>query len=74
MIYYVLGTLKPADVPSAWIDMVDPCVKVMENQVKIEIEAAMTYLAMVIFKSLTINNNGFLVCIFNKLYNIFKYF
>lgn len=42
-----LGTLKPADVPITWIDMVDPCTKIMESQVKTEIEAAMTYLAMV---------------------------
>jgi len=27
--------------------MVDPCIKVMESQVKTEVEAAMTYLAMV---------------------------
>jgi hypothetical protein len=30
--------------------MVDPCIKVMESQVKTEVEAAMTYLAMVFAK------------------------
>ncbi|XP_058807318.1 ferritin heavy chain-like [Phymastichus coffea] len=39
-------TIKPAEVPQAWRDMVNPCIRIMENQVKVEIEAAMTYLAM----------------------------
>ncbi|XP_033208250.1 ferritin subunit isoform X2 [Belonocnema kinseyi] len=40
--------------------MVDPCVKVMENQVKIEIEAAMTYLAMgAHFARDSVNRPGF---------------
>ncbi|XP_029664022.1 ferritin subunit [Formica exsecta] len=53
-------TLKLADIPTSWIDMVDPCIKVMESQVKIEIEAAMRYLAMgAHFARDTINRPGF---------------
>ncbi|XP_072748033.1 ferritin heavy chain [Anoplolepis gracilipes] len=53
-------TLKPADIPTSWIDIVDPCVKAMESQVKIEIEAAMKYLAMgAHFARDTINRPGF---------------
>lgn len=53
-------TLKPADVPTAWLDMVDPCIKVLENQVKTEIEAAMTYLAMgAHFARDSVNRPGF---------------
>ncbi|EZA47606.1 hypothetical protein DMN91_012407 [Ooceraea biroi] len=53
-------TLKPADIPTSWIDMVDPCIKIMESQVKTEIEAAMTYLAMgAHFARDTINRPGF---------------
>ncbi|XP_070152702.1 ferritin heavy chain [Polyergus mexicanus] len=53
-------TLKLADIPRSWIDMVDPCIKVMESQVKIEIEASMRYLAMgAHFARDTINRPGF---------------
>ncbi|XP_076235445.1 ferritin 1 heavy chain [Calliopsis andreniformis] len=53
-------TLKPADVPKIWLDMVEPCTKVMEAQVKTEIEAAMTYLAMgAHFARDTVNRPGF---------------
>ncbi|XP_014476181.1 PREDICTED: ferritin subunit [Dinoponera quadriceps] len=53
-------TLKPADIPTTWLDMVDPCIKIMESQVKIEVEAAMTYLAMgAHFARDTINRPGF---------------
>lgn len=53
-------TLKPADIPSRWIDMVDPCIKILESQVKTEVEAAMTYLAMgAHFARDTINRPGF---------------
>jgi hypothetical protein len=43
----ILGTAKPAKIPKEWRDMVAPCVKILEAQVKVEIQAAMTYLAMV---------------------------
>ena len=53
-------TLKQADIPSAWIDMVDPCIKVLEDQVQKEIDASMTYLAMGIhFARDTVNRPGF---------------
>ncbi|KAH0949893.1 hypothetical protein HN011_002777 [Eciton burchellii] len=53
-------TSKPPNVPTSWIDMVDPCIKVMESQVKTEVEAAMTYLAMgAHFARDTINRPGF---------------
>ncbi|KAG7210370.1 hypothetical protein KM043_011905 [Ampulex compressa] len=53
-------TLKPADIPTMWIDMVDPCIKILESQVKTEIEAAMTYLAMgAHFARDTVNRPGF---------------
>jgi len=53
-------TLKPAEIPTSWIDMVDPCIKILESQVKIEIEAAMKYLAMgAHFARDTINRPGF---------------
>ncbi|XP_011865374.1 PREDICTED: ferritin subunit [Vollenhovia emeryi] len=52
--------VKPADVPTAWLDMVDPCIKIMESQVKTEMEAAMKYLAMgAHFARDTINRPGF---------------
>lgn len=52
--------LKPADVPTAWKDMVNPCIKSLEAQVKVEIEAAMTYLAMgAHFAQDTVNRPGF---------------
>lgn len=52
--------LKPATVPTSWIDIVEPCVKVMESQVKTEIAAAMKYLAMgAHFARDTINRPGF---------------
>ncbi|XP_029032792.1 ferritin subunit-like [Osmia bicornis bicornis] len=53
-------TLKPADVPKAWLDMVEPCTKILESQVKTEIEAAMTYLAMgAHFARDSVNRPGF---------------
>ncbi|XP_015607788.1 ferritin subunit [Cephus cinctus] len=53
-------TLKPADIPTAWLDMVDPCIKAMESQVKNEIEASMTYLAMgAHFARDSVNRPGF---------------
>lgn len=53
-------TLGQADVPSLWLDMVDPCTKVLESQVKTEIEAAVTYLSMgAHFARDTINRPGF---------------
>jgi len=53
-------TLQPADIPNTWLDMVEPCVKILEAQVKIEIEAAMTYLAMgAHFAQDTVNRPGF---------------
>ncbi|KAK0096297.1 hypothetical protein PV326_005847 [Microctonus aethiopoides] len=39
-------TLKPTDINVPWRDMVDPCVKLAEAQIKVEIHAAMKYLAM----------------------------
>jgi len=53
-------TLKLADIPTSWIDMVDPCTKAMESQVKTEIEASMKYLSMgAHFARDTINRPGF---------------
>lgn len=53
-------TLKPADVPQAWRDMVNPCIRILEAQVKVEIEAAMTYMAMgAHFARDTVNRPGF---------------
>ncbi|XP_034950718.1 ferritin subunit-like [Chelonus insularis] len=52
--------IKPADVPNEWIDMVHPCIRALENQVKTEIDAAMTYLAMgAHFSQDTVNRPGF---------------
>ncbi|KAL7302443.1 ferritin subunit [Trichogramma pretiosum] len=52
--------LKPADVPTAWKDMVNPCIQVLEAQVKTEIQASMTYLAMgAHFARDTVNRPGF---------------
>ncbi|OAD56690.1 Ferritin subunit [Eufriesea mexicana] len=53
-------TLKSTDIPKSWWDMVEPCIKILESQVKTEIEAAMTYLAMgAHFARDTINRPGF---------------
>lgn len=53
-------TIKPADVPTEWKDMVDPCIKKLQAQVKTEVEAAMTYLAMgAHFARDTVNRPGF---------------
>lgn len=53
-------TLKPADIPTDWLDMVDPCIKIMEHQIQTEIQAAMTYLAMgAHFARDTVNRPGF---------------
>lgn len=43
----IIGTLKPTDINVPWRDMVDPCVKLAEAQIKVEIHAAMKYMAMV---------------------------
>lgn len=53
-------TIKPADIPKKWLDMVEPCTKILESQVKVEIEAAMTYLAMgAHFARDSVNRPGF---------------
>lgn len=53
-------TIKPAEVPQAWRDMVSPCIRILEDQVKTEIEASMTYLAMgAHFGRDSINRPGF---------------
>ncbi|XP_057326272.1 ferritin subunit [Microplitis mediator] len=53
-------TLRPGDFPFEWRDMVDPCIKELEAQVKTEIEASMTYLAMgAHFSQDTVNRPGF---------------
>lgn len=52
--------MKPADVPHTWLDMVSPCIRALEAQVKTEIEASMTYLAMgAHFSRDTVNRPGF---------------
>ncbi len=52
--------VKPADIPQGWKDMVSPCIRILEAQVKTEIEAAMTYLAMgAHFARDTVNRPGF---------------
>ncbi|XP_011303827.1 ferritin subunit isoform X2 [Fopius arisanus] len=54
------STLKPADIPSDWLDMVDPCIRIMGHQVQTEIQAAMTYLAMgAHFAKDSVNRPGF---------------
>ncbi|XP_053974283.1 ferritin subunit [Hylaeus anthracinus] len=59
-------TLKPADIPKLWLDMVEPCSKILEAQVKVEVEAAVTYLAMgAHFARDTINRPGFSKFFFN---------
>ncbi|CAL1682472.1 unnamed protein product [Lasius platythorax] len=53
-------TLKPAEIPTSWMDTVDPCTKAMDSQVKTEIEASMKYLSMgAHFARETINRPGF---------------
>lgn len=53
-------TIKPTNIPQAWRDMVNPCTRILEAQVKVEIEAAMTYLAMgAHFARDTVNRPGF---------------
>ncbi|XP_011496951.1 PREDICTED: ferritin subunit [Ceratosolen solmsi marchali] len=53
-------TTKPAKIPKEWRDMVVPCIKILEAQVKVEIQAAMTYLAMgAHFARDTVNRPGF---------------
>jgi ferritin heavy chain len=60
-------SLKPAEVPKDWIDMVDPCIKILRSQVKTEIEAAMTYMAMgAHFARDTVNRPGFAKFFFNS--------
>lgn len=53
-------SLRPTDIDVPWRDMVDPCIKLMEGQVKIEMHAAMTYMAMgAYFAQDTVNRPGF---------------
>ncbi|CAG5108710.1 Similar to FERH: Ferritin subunit (Aedes aegypti) [Cotesia congregata] len=53
-------TLRPGEFPFEWRDMVDPCTKMLEAQVKTEIEASMTYLAMgAHFSQDSVNRPGF---------------
>lgn len=53
-------TIKPTNIPQAWRTMVSPCTKILEAQVKVEIEAAMTYFAMgAHFMQDTVNRPGF---------------
>lgn len=53
-------TVAPAEIPLSWLDMVDPCIKIMKSQVETEIRAAMTYLSMgAYFARDTVNRPGF---------------
>lgn len=48
------------DIPTDWIDMVDPCVRKMRNQVQEELKASIQYLAMgAHFSRDVINRPGF---------------
>lgn len=50
----------PVDIPKDWITMVDPCTKLMREQVQEELRAAVTYMAMgAHFSRDTINRPGF---------------
>jgi len=69
LIFYGLGlaksdqlqcTHKEPDVPKDWLDMTNPCIKSMRNQIQEELKAAMQYLAMgAHFSRDTINRPGF---------------
>ncbi|KAJ8961779.1 hypothetical protein NQ318_021380 [Aromia moschata] len=51
---------KKPDIPSDWIDMVDPCIRKMRGQIEEELKAAMQYMAMgAHFSKDTINRPGF---------------
>lgn len=48
------------DMPKAWLDMTDGCVKEMKRQIQAEIDASMTYLAMgAHFSQDSVNRPGF---------------
>jgi hypothetical protein len=47
--HYDAGKLAPVDIPRDWITMVEPCTAKMRAQVQEELQAALTYLAMVSF-------------------------
>ncbi|KAH0569117.1 ferritin subunit [Cotesia glomerata] len=60
-------TLRPGEFPFEWRDMVDPCTKMLEAQVKTEIEASMTYLAMgAHFSQDSVNRPGFAKLFFDS--------
>ncbi|KAL2722493.1 ferritin subunit [Vespula squamosa] len=53
-------TIGTANVPLSWIDMVDPCIKNLTSQIKTEVEASLTYLAMgAHFARDSVNRPGF---------------
>jgi len=47
MNHFDAGKLAPVDIPKDWITMVEPCTLKMRAQVQEELQAALTYLAMV---------------------------
>jgi uncharacterized membrane protein len=49
MNHFGAGKLAPADIPKEWITMVGPCTMKMRAQVQEELQAALTYMAMVSF-------------------------
>lgn len=52
--------IPPAKMPRDWITMADPCVNKMKEQVQLELDAAMTYMAMAAhFSQDKINRPGF---------------
>ncbi|XP_019874405.1 ferritin subunit [Aethina tumida] len=51
---------KSANIPTDWLDMVDPCVKKMKSQIQEELKASLQYLAMgAYFSKDTVNRPGF---------------
>lgn len=59
-------TTKPSKVPRDWIDMRNPCVEEVRNQIQEEINASMKYLAMgAHFSRDTVNRLGFAKFFFN---------
>lgn len=58
--YLNTGKHKQIDIPKDWIDMVNPCVRKMREQVQEELNASIQYLAMgAHFSKDTINRPGF---------------
>ncbi|KAF5301826.1 hypothetical protein FQA39_LY10611 [Lamprigera yunnana] len=56
---------KP-DIPKDWLDMTDPCIKKMKDQIQEELKASIQYLAMgAHFSKDTINRPGFAKFFFN---------